>query len=301
VSKPALAIGISAPSHRGEDMRGLLDVARAVDAAGLDGIRVAEHSAMSADTSRYHWGPYPLAPDAPWLEPMTQIAAMAAVTERVVFHTGVLIAALRPAVVLAKQAATIDALSGGRFILGVGTGWQPEELEAGGVPFEERGSRMAETVAACRALWRDSPASFQGSFISFDELYCEPRPTSPGGVPVWFAGPLNDRQLRRIVELGDGWIPIMGSTPASIAADKERLRTAFATAGRDPDSIAVSNFAGLVFDGDGRALLGETLEACRAQGEHGVTIVALHLAAFTSDPDEHPRLVGEVAKLWESL
>jgi probable F420-dependent oxidoreductase len=301
VSKPALAIIVSAAAHAGQDLRLVLDVARAIDAAGIDGIRVAEHSAMSADTSRYVWSAYPLAPNAPWFEPMTQIAAMAAVTERVIFHTGVLIAALRPAVVLAKQAATLDILSGGRFILGVGTGWQPEELEAGGVPYAERGSRMTETIAACRALWRDSPASFDGRHIKFTDLYCEPRPASRGGVPVWFAGPLNERQLARIVELGDGWMPIMGSSPDSIATDRERLRGAFASAGRDPDSIAVSDFAQVVRDADGRAQLAETLEASRARAEHGVTMVALSLAGFSSDLAEYPRLVGAVARRWERL
>ena len=301
MAKPGLSIVVSGGAHSGQDLRLLLDVARAVEAAGIDGIRVAEHSAMGADTSRYVWGPYPLAPDAPWLEPVAQIAAMAAVTERVVFHTGVLIAALRPAVVLAKQVATLDILSCGRFILGVGTGWQPEELEAGGVPYAERGTRMTETIAACRVLWRDSPASFAGQFVRFSDLYCEPRPTSPGGVPVWFAGPLNDRQLKRIVELGDGWMPIMGSTGESIAADTERLRQAFAGAGRDPDSLAVSDFARVVRDAGGRALLGETIEAARAQSEHGVTMVALSLAAFSKELTEYPQLVSEVARLWEHL
>jgi probable F420-dependent oxidoreductase len=301
VPKPALTITISSAPHAGEDLRGLLDVARAVDASGLAGIRVAEHMAMSADTSQYAWGPYPLPPEAPWLEPMTQIAAMAAVTERAVFHTGVLIAPLRSAVVLAKQAATLDALSGGRFVLGVGTGWQAAELEAGGVPFAERGPRLTETMAAVRVLWRDSPATFHGQFVEFEEVYCEPRPTRPGGIPVWFSGPLNNRQLRRVVELGDGWIPIMGTPPAQVAADVERLREALAAAGRDPAALDVSEFAPVRRDADGRALLGETLEASRALGEHGVTVVALSLPSFSRELDELPGVVDEIARAWDRL
>jgi probable F420-dependent oxidoreductase len=242
-----------------------------------------------------------MAPDAPWLDPVAQIAAMAAVTERVIFHTGILIAALRPAVVLAKQAATLDILSSGRFILGVGTGWQPQELEAAGVPYAERGARMTETIAACRVLWRDSPASFAGRFTNFEDLYCGPRPTSPDGVPVWFAGPLNERQLTRIVELGDGWMPIMGASGESIAADRERLRRAFVDAGRDPDSIAVCDFARVVRDTDGRTQLQATLEATSALGEHGVTMAALSLAGVSRELSEYPRLVGEVARVWNRL
>ena len=105
----------------------------------------------------------------------------------------------------------------------------------------------------------------------------------------------------RIVELGHGWMPIMGSTPESIATDRERLRRAFASAGRDPDSIAVSDFAQVVRDADGRAQLAETLEASRARAEHGVTMVALSLAGFSSDLAEYPRLVGAVAQRWERL
>src|SRR5919206_2380829 len=99
-------------------------------------------------------------PDVPWLEPLVTVAAVAAVTERVVLETAVVIAPMRPAVILAKQAATADVLSGGRLRLGVGTGWQRAEVESAGVPFEERGPRLTETMAACRALWRDSPASY---------------------------------------------------------------------------------------------------------------------------------------------
>jgi probable F420-dependent oxidoreductase len=301
VPKPRLAIGLSSAPHPGQDLRLLLDAARAVESAGLYGVSVNEHLAMGADMSHYVWGAgYPYAPDVPWLEPLTLISAMAAVTERIVFQTFVIIAPARPAVVLAKQAATLDVLSAGRFVLGVGTGWQPEELAAAGVPYGERGPRLTETIAACRALWRDRPASHHGEHIEFDDLYCEPRPTG-GGVPVWFSGPLNGRQLRRVVELGDGWIPIMGSTPQEIESDVARLRQAMEEAGRGSDDLQIATHAPPSRDADGRLLLGPTLEAARALGDHGVTIASLSIGGLEPSLADLPALVEEIGRGWERL
>ena len=102
---------------------------------------------------------------------------MAAVTERVRFSTKILIAPLRPAAVLAKTLATMDVLSQGRLEVGVGTGWQREEYEAAGVPWNRSGAeRLTDTIAACKALWRDSPASFRSATVNFDDIWCEPKP-----------------------------------------------------------------------------------------------------------------------------
>jgi probable F420-dependent oxidoreductase len=279
----------------------LLTLARVADESGIDAIRVPEHVALGSDTTSYAWGKFGYPPNAPWLEPLTLIAAMAAVTETVTFFTGVLIAPLRSAVMLAKQAASVDVLSGSRLILGVGTGWQPEELAAGGVPFSERGARMTEVIAACRALWTQTPATFHGRWTHFDKVWSEPKPTRPGGVPVWFGGSLSPRMLRRLVELGDGWMPIMGSTPTRIATDRGRLEEAFQAAGRTMAGFDIAALAAPVRDESGKASLERTLETARALNESGVTMVSLYWPRFGSAERDGAAWIERVASLWAPL
>ena len=152
--------------------------------------------------------------------------------------TGILIAPLRPAVLLAKQAATLDVLSQGRLDLGVGTGWQREEYDAEGLDFAARGQLLTDTLAACKALWRDTPAAIDTPSLSFTDIYCDPKPRQPDGVPLWIAGTLHARNLDRLVRYGDAWIPIMGETVEGIAAGAKRSRDAWTDAGRDPDAAA---------------------------------------------------------------
>src|SRR5262245_64884473 len=111
---------------------------------------------MSEHVEAYEWGPFPFPIEVPWLEPLSVLAAIAGATRRVRLATGILVAPLRPAVLLAKTAASLDVLSQGRLELGVGVGWQREEFEAEGLDFAARGELLTETLAACRVLWRDS-------------------------------------------------------------------------------------------------------------------------------------------------
>ena len=212
----------------------VIDCARRADAAGVDTVIVPDHVVMSEHTEKYEWGPFPFPIEVPWLEPLTVLAAIAGATSRVRLATGILIAPLRPAIVLAKTIATLDVLSQGRVELGVGVGWQREEYDAAGLDFETRAQRLDDTIAACRVLWRDSPASFSSPQVSFEKIWCEPRPLQPGGIPVWFSGTLIKRNVERIVRWGDGWIQIMTATRADLADGAKRLAEAFAKAGRDP-------------------------------------------------------------------
>jgi alkanesulfonate monooxygenase SsuD/methylene tetrahydromethanopterin reductase-like flavin-dependent oxidoreductase (luciferase family) len=167
------------------------------------------------------------------VEPLTVLTAIAAVTAAIRLTTEILIVPLRPAVLLAKWAATIDSVSGGRLELGVGTGWQEEEFAAMGLDHRLRGQMLTDGIGACRALWGpSSPSSYRSSTVSFSEIWCEPKPTRAGGPPVLFSGTLTPRNLRRIVELGDGWIPIMGERRAGIADGVVQLRELYAGAGR---------------------------------------------------------------------
>lgn len=262
--------------------RGLLDLARVAEDAGVDRVVVTDHVVMGPHTDAYVWGRFPTPPEAPWLEPLTVLTGLAAVTERLRLATGVLIAPLRPAALLAKQVATLDQLSGGRVDLGVGVGWQREEYDAEGLDFARRGQLLTDTIRACRALWERTPADFTSPSVSFTDVYLSPKPVQPR-LPVWFGGTLNDRMLRRVVELGDGWIPIMGSTVDDVRAGSARLRKAFADAGRDPAALSVQGALPLVRGADRRVDLARSAAGAPALVDAGATDLIVHLGALCPD------------------
>lgn len=226
MTQPALSLGLP---NFGEwfdrDWSQLIDLARAADDAGVDRLVVTDHVLMGRNTDAYVWGRFPTPPDGPWLEPLTCLSAIAGVTSRARLATGIIIAPLRPAPLLAKTVATLDVLSGGRVDLGVGVGWQKEEYDASGLDFTARGQLLDDTIGACRALWSQLPASYSSSTVSFDDVFCSPQPVQER-LPVWFSGTFTARTRRRVVELGDGWIPIMGATVDDIAAGAKELRAA---------------------------------------------------------------------------
>ncbi len=270
----------------GDDLYRIVEVARACELAGADTLAVSDHVVMGPDVTLYPWGRFPTTPDQPWMEPLAVLSALAAATDRVGLHTSILVAPLRPAALLAKQVATVDVLSRGRLSLGVGTGWQEAEFAAVGADFASRGRLLDETIGACRALWNEMPAAFHGDHVDFTDTYCSPTPTRPGGVPVLFSGTLTPRNLRRIVNLGDGWHPIMTATPDDVAAGVATLRRAFEDAGRDPASLAVHHGVPVV-RGDDR--LGDPAGSFAAVGpwvDAGVTTIGTGLRAWVAQPDE---------------
>lgn len=279
----------------------VVDLAVAAERAGVDTLIVPDHVVMSDRTDRYAWGPFPFPVDVPWLEPLTVLAAIAAATSRVRLATGILIAPLRPAVLLAKTAATLDVLSQGRLELGVGVGWQKEEFDAMGLDYEARGRLLTDTIAACRALWSQSPASFRSESVSFENVWCEPRPVRPEGIPVWFSGTLTPRNLDRIVRLGDGWIPIMTATRDDLAEGVVRLREAFAAAGRDAGALRVRGDLGAVAGERGRPDLARTLLRAPELAEAGASDVQLPLLAFVRKPSHLPDFFAELGERWAKL
>src|SRR3546814_20459729 len=143
---------------------------------------------------------------------------MASATTDIRMSTGILIAPLRPAAGLAKALATLDVQWRGRVEFGVGTGWQEEEFTAQGMDFARRGELLDDTMAACQALWAPGSASFDSPTVSFQDIWCEPKPVQPGGPPILFSGTLTGRNLRRIERPGSGWLPIMNATMAATGA-----------------------------------------------------------------------------------
>jgi probable F420-dependent oxidoreductase len=226
-----------------DQLRKLLDVARMVEANGIDDLAMSEHVIMANKPETYPFGRYPHTIGEPFPEPMATLAAMAAVTERVRQISTVVIAPLRPAALLAKQAATLHALSEGRFVMGVSTSWQQEEYAALGVPFEERGARLNDIVGACRALWSSAPASFSSPSVSFQDMYCIPRPAHAADIPIWFGSAFSPRLVKRVAEFGHGWMPFIGSEPKPLemmTTGVQALRDALQQAGRDAEGLEVS-------------------------------------------------------------
>lgn len=275
----------------------LIAQARLAEAAGVDRLLLTDHVVMGERTDRYPFGPFPFPSDTPWLEPLTLISALAAVTTRVRFSTKILIAPLRPAPLLAKTLATLDVISGGRIEIGVSTGWQREEFEAAGIEWSRRGQILGDTMAACRALWGEGPASFHSGSFSFERIWCRPRPLQPGGIPIWFAGSLHERNLDRIGRLGDGWIPAPYTAIEPFGRDAERLRTYFARAGRDPDRLGIQGDLDACIGGDGRPDLRASLDAVRDWARAGATTVNVVLSLF-GGPRHAARCFETLAEEW---
>lgn len=226
------ALGIGA----GADRAVIDAVASSADECGFATLWAGEHVVM-VDRSASHYpysddGAIAVPAQADWLDPMIALAFAAAASSRIAVATGVLLLPEHNPVVVAKQAASLDRLSGGRLTLGVGVGWSKEEFSALGVPFEHRAARTAEYVAAMRTLWRDEVASFDGKFVGFDSIRVNPKPVRDRRIPIVLGGN-SDPALRRAASWGDGWY---GFNLADVAAVRDcvgRLDRFCAESGRD--------------------------------------------------------------------
>jgi probable F420-dependent oxidoreductase len=264
----------------GDDLAALVDVARVADEAGIHQIVMTDHLAIGPRTDRYPFAPkFPYPPDEPWPEPLSVLAAFAGATSRVRLGTGVLIAPVRPALLVAKAAATIDVLSRGRLDLGIGTGWQREEFTDPGLPFVGRTARMEDAVRACRAIWEQAPpVSFSSETVSFTDLWCEPRPVQ-ARLPIWFSGPATDATVRRVAELGDGWLPL--AIPLDDVTETiERMRAAYRDRGRDPATLGVRQGLAVKTNDDGVVDLDATFAPIPDLATRGITTVSVALGRF---------------------
>jgi probable F420-dependent oxidoreductase len=262
----------------------LLDRARAADAAGVDRLVVSDHVVYGEDLDAYGnpqkggvaGGRQPTGPDGLWLEPLTLLSVVSGITSRVRLGTNILLAALRRPVVLAKTAATLDVLSGGRLDLGVGVGWQREEYEAAGLDFDSRGRLLDHSLEVCQTLWREQRAAYDAPELQFEAIHMMPKPVSPGGVPIWVSGTINQRMIGRLARFGDGWIP-WGESAKDLPASIRQMRDGVAATGRDPSGIGVVGGIPLVKDDGGRPDLARTMDAVPALVAAGVTDVRLSM------------------------
>jgi probable F420-dependent oxidoreductase len=255
-----------------------LDLARAADAAGVDRVLMSDHVVFGEHLDAYarpesggvEGGKQPTGPDGHWLEPLTTLSVICGMTSRVRLGTNILIAALRRPVVLAKAAATLDVLSGGRLDLGVGVGWQREEYEAAGLDFGARGRQLDLTLEVCQTLWREPRAGVDLPGLAFEAIHMMPKPPQPGGVPIWVSGRLNERVARRLARFGRGWIP-WGGDADDLTVSIPRMRDAVAAAGGNGDAVQVAGTLPAVQRDDRSIDLDATMERVRPLVEAGVT------------------------------
>ena len=185
----------------------------------------------------------------PIFESLTLLASYAGITSRIKLGTGVYLLALRPPAVAAKMAATLDVLSGGRLIFGVGVGGEnPKEFEVSGVPHRERGARVTEAIDVVRALWRDTPASFQGRFTRFEGVSIDPKPVQRPGPPIWIGG-RSEAALVRAARQGDGWISYVVHAER-YAQGVARIREEAGRAGRDLGGFVNAHLAFVTIGSD---------------------------------------------------
>jgi len=263
---------------------GAAAVGRAAEAAGIDSLWTVEHVVYPDEYgSTYPYddsGRMAMAPDTDLTDPLTWLTWVGAHTSTLRLATGILILPERNPVVLAKQLGTMDALTGGRVDLGIGVGWLREEFDALGIPWERRGARTDEYVAAMRTLWSGNSVSFDGDFVSFSGVSSNPKPVN-GSVPIVIGGH-SDAAARRAGRLGDGFWPGKGDLDHLL----DVMRREAEAHDRDPDAIEVT-WAGDLTAGE------DPVAAAAALAAKGVSRVIVPSFLFWRDPEGSLAAFGE--------
>ncbi len=222
---------------------GIVELAQEAEARGLESLWLPEHTHIPVSRrTPPPTGDAELAEEyRRCLDPLVALAAAATATTTLRLGTGILLAAQREPIVTAKAVATLDHLSGGRAALGVGFGWNEDELEHHGVAMADRRDVAREHLIAMQALWADDEAAFDGEHVRFTASWSWPKPVR-GRVPVLHGGAAGPKLFAHIAEYGDGWIPIGGR---GLTDAIPRLREVVAEAGRDPDALEIVPFGSL--------------------------------------------------------
>ncbi len=236
-----MKFGLAFASSIAFDQEATLDICRAAEESGFESLWGGEHVILPTSIeSRYPYtadGKIPAEPDTPIPDPLIWLAFAAAAAPTLRLGTCILIVPQRNPLILAKELATLDRISGGRVELGLGVGWMREEFDALGVPWERRGARNDEYIAAMRALWAGPHAEFHGEFVDFPPVTCSPRPVQES-IPVLVGGD-TDAAISRAVRIADGYFPGEGDTER-LTALLARLQIAAEAADRDPSSIEIN-------------------------------------------------------------
>ena len=211
---------------------GPVELARAVEERGFESLFFPEHTHIPAS----RLSPWPGGGELPKeyshsLDPFVALTAAAGATKTLKVATGICLVMERDPIVLAKEVATLDLVSQGRFMLGVGGGWNREEMENHGTVYSKRFKRLRESVEAMKAIWTEEEATYHGEFVNFDRIWSWPKPTQTPHPPVIVGGD-GERTLERVIRYGDEWMPIGMRDTSSLSARISELRTMAAEAGR---------------------------------------------------------------------
>ena len=261
-----------------------IPLAKAVEERGLDSLFFPEHTHIPTARTT----PFPGGTDLPeWYwrthDPFVALTAAAAVTKTIKLGTGICLVIERDPIVLAKECASLDVISEGRLILGIGAGWNVEEMENHGASFKDRWKIVREKVLAMKAIWTQDEAEFHGDFVDFDPLWSWPKPVQKGGPPIWM-GANSKWVFDRVAEYCDGWMPIGGSGSGGM----ENMAAAMAERGRDMATLDVGLFG---------APLDEAQAASRL--EQGFTHLVFGLPQ--SEPSAVLHRLDDIAGLVEKL
>ncbi len=280
------------------NLRMYVDKARAMEDAGIDGIAMPDHVVFGKGAI-YPFGGWPVDPADSWPEPMAVLAAIAGATSKLDLLTNVLVAPLRSAVLLAKQAATLYGLSEGRFQLGVGTGWQKQEYEASGLPFDSRADFLFEQMQACRQLWHEPGTSFHGKHVSFDDIWCSPGlPGSKEKSPLklWFGIAPSAANARFFAEFDGGWSCIAPDLQM-IAQGRDALQKALREQYGIERELRIRAAPAIQFDANGNACIDRTIENLPACVAAGVTEFDFPTLFFAKDAAQLDRLIAKLGKV----
>ncbi len=265
-----MRVGVVLPQMEiGADPGVIREYAETSEAAGYDHLIAYDH-VLGVDANRPGRGAGAYTHEALFHEPMVLFGFLSGVTTRIELWTGILILPQRPTALVAKQAAEVAVLSGGRLVLGVGVGWNDVEYEALGQDFGTRGRRMEEQIGLLRELWAKPVVTFEGEFDRVTAAGINPLPAAT--IPIWMGGQA-DRVMDRIGRLGDGWLvqPALRDDPGGIAPYVERIHEAARAAGRDPSEVGLESrvsVAGLS--------IGQQVELAREWEALGCTHVTLN-------------------------
>ncbi|MGA9724309.1 MAG: LLM class F420-dependent oxidoreductase [Candidatus Binatus sp.] len=231
------ALGIGAGARPGA----ILKTAEEAERRGVSTLWVGEHVVLfDRQDSKYPYaagGEFPLPGDADWLDPFITLTFAAAVTKTIRLATGICLVPEHNPVVLAKEVASLDRLSNGRFALGVGIGWSAEEFAALGIPFERRAQRTREYIDVMRRLWSDDATTFHGEFVNFDAAKSFPKPVRGAKLPIIFGGE-SAPALKRSADIGDGWFGF-NVGPDDAAPLVSKLRAMLKANGRDASEVEI--------------------------------------------------------------
>jgi len=241
-----LKLGVALPIvDIGGEPKGIREFAETAEGLGYDYLAGTDHVLGVNKASRPDWGDRNTSADC-FHDPFVLFGFLSACTRKIGFSTEVLILAQRQTVLVAKQTACLDVLSGGRFRLGIGVGWNPVEFTGLNENFKNRGKRSEEQIAVMKALWAEPHVTFKGEWHSIEDAGLNPLPLKRN-VPIWYGGH-DDRTLQRIAKWGDGWMMLAHPAGAEADAAFAKLRGFVTAAGRDPKSVGLCVWTSAVGD-----------------------------------------------------